>query len=74
MVTSMELQIPINKINPTLEEIGHYYVQLLNNVLDTHRNIIMWGQRGTNTKGYYLINSLQHAIILRSLILLQRLR
>lgn len=58
MQTWMELQIPINKINPTLEEIGHYYIQLLNNILDTHRYIIMWGQRGSTLKGsnYILLN------------------
>lgn len=51
----MELQIPINKINPTLEEIGHYYVQLLNNILDTHKYIIMWGQKGSNLSGLQII-------------------
>lgn len=49
--TWMELQIPIAKINPNLDEIGNYYIQLLNNILDTHKYIIMWGQRGSTGTG-----------------------
>lgn len=46
MKTNMELQIPFIIINPNLEEINNYYIQVLNNVINTHKDISLWGQRG----------------------------
>lgn len=45
MKTSMELQIPITLIKPNLDEIQSSFSQVLNNILDTHKAIVMWGQR-----------------------------
>lgn len=45
MMTSMELQIPITLINPNLDDIQSHFTQVLNCILDTHKYIVMWGQR-----------------------------
>lgn len=50
MKTSMELLIPITLIKPNLDEIQSTFSQILNNILDTHKNIIMWGQRNPKKK------------------------
>lgn len=50
MKTSMELQIPITLIKPNLDEIQSTFSQMLNNILETHKNIIMWGQRNTRKR------------------------
>lgn len=44
MRTNMILQIPIATINPNLDEIQSHFSQVLNNILDTHKYISMWGQ------------------------------
>lgn len=41
----MELQIPIALINPNLDDIQSHFTQVLNCILDTHKYIVMWGQR-----------------------------
>lgn len=46
MKTRMELHIPITLINPSLDEIHNYYNLVLNNIINTHKDIVMWGQRG----------------------------
>lgn len=50
MKTRMELQIPITLIKPNLDEIQSTFSQILNNILDTHKHIVMWGQRNTKRK------------------------
>lgn len=50
MKTSMELQIPITLIKPSLDEIQSSFSQVLNNILDTHKGIVMWGQRDGKKK------------------------
>lgn len=50
MKTSMELQIPITLIKPSLDEIQSSFSQVLNNILDTHKGIVMWGQRERKKK------------------------
>lgn len=45
MKTKMELQIPITLINPNLDDIQSHFSQVLNNILDCHKHITMWGQR-----------------------------
>lgn len=45
MKTHMELQIPLTLINPNLDDIQSHFSQVLNNILDTHKYIVMWGQR-----------------------------
>lgn len=44
MKTSMILIIPLATINPNLDEIQTQFSQVLNNILDTHKYISMWGQ------------------------------
>lgn len=50
MQTNMELQIPITLINPNLDEIQSYFAQIINNILETHKAIVMWGQRDERRK------------------------
>ncbi|KAJ8919736.1 hypothetical protein NQ315_006264 [Exocentrus adspersus] len=50
MKTNMILQIPIAIITPSLDEIQAQFSHVLNNVLDTHKYISMWGQEGRGTK------------------------
>ncbi|XP_060520516.1 dynein axonemal heavy chain 8 isoform X2 [Cylas formicarius] len=45
MSTSMVLQIPVACINPNLEEIQHCFSLVLQNILDVHKYIELWGQR-----------------------------
>nr|CAI5817756.1 unnamed protein product [Callosobruchus analis] len=45
MKSSMILQIPLAIINPTLDEVQSIFSQVLNNILDTHKYICMWGQQ-----------------------------
>lgn len=44
MKTYMELHIPIATINPTLEQIQNTFSQVLNNIVDIHKEIPVWGQ------------------------------
>lgn len=46
----MELQIPITLIKPNLDEIQSSFSQVLNNILDTHKAIVLWGQRDAKKK------------------------
>ncbi|XP_022920277.2 dynein axonemal heavy chain 8 [Onthophagus taurus] len=50
MTTYMELQIPLTKINPNLEEIQSYFAQVLSNIIESTKDITMWGQRNMNKK------------------------
>ncbi|XP_025829635.1 dynein heavy chain 8, axonemal [Agrilus planipennis] len=45
MKTWIELHIPINTINPTLDTIQSCFAQVLNNVLETIKDINVWGKR-----------------------------
>lgn len=45
MKTSMILQIPTALINPTLDEIQDCFTHVLNNIVDTHKYISMWGSK-----------------------------
>ncbi|KAJ8960348.1 hypothetical protein NQ317_010573 [Molorchus minor] len=44
MKTNMILQIPLAVIIPSLDEVQSHFAQVLNNVLETHKYIGMWGQ------------------------------
>ncbi|XP_017775151.1 PREDICTED: dynein heavy chain 8, axonemal [Nicrophorus vespilloides] len=50
MKTNMELHIPTNMINPELDEIQNFFTLVLNNIIDTHTEIIQWGQRYAHKK------------------------
>ncbi|KAG7190763.1 hypothetical protein KM043_006835 [Ampulex compressa] len=45
MLTEFILQIPNIIIVPSIEELQHYFGKVIQNVLDTHKNVVMWGQR-----------------------------
>ncbi|KAJ8938536.1 hypothetical protein NQ318_016906 [Aromia moschata] len=49
MKSNMILQIPLAIINPSLDEIQSHFAQVLNNVLETHKYIGMWGQLKTKS-------------------------
>lgn len=46
----MVLQIPIAIIKPGLEDLQNYFSQVLNNIIDTHKYICMWGQKDRKRK------------------------
>lgn len=50
MKTYMELQIPINMIIPTLDQIQQHFAMVLNNIVATHKDIVQWGQRYAREK------------------------
>lgn len=45
LLTNMILQIPLSLIIPSIEEIHSHYSQVLNNIINSHKNVVMWGQR-----------------------------
>lgn len=45
MKTSMKLQIPIALINPSLDEMQNCFTQVLNNIVETHKYISLWGSK-----------------------------
>ncbi|CAG9764101.1 unnamed protein product [Ceutorhynchus assimilis] len=65
MCTHMILQIPVATISPNLDEIQSYFSQVLQNILDVHKYIGLWGQtrpvksalkggaKGPKDKNYY---------------------
>lgn len=53
MKTELELHIPITVIIPTLDEIQSHFSQVLNNILDSHKEIVLWGPRHA-TSGKHL--------------------
>lgn len=53
MKTYLELQIPNIYINPNLDEIQASFTHVLANTLETHRAIVMWGQRDDRRASQY---------------------
>lgn len=45
MFTDFVLQIPNIVIQPTIEELQSHFGQVITNLIETHKGIIMWGQR-----------------------------
>lgn len=44
-ITNFILQIPNIVISPDIEELQNYFAKVVTNVIETHKGIIMWGQR-----------------------------
>ncbi|XP_076166225.1 dynein heavy chain 8, axonemal kl-3 [Ptiloglossa arizonensis] len=80
MLTTFVLQIPNIVVLPSLEELQHSFGKLIISILETHKHVIMWGQRHSsnkilddsnkNSKNYYQIIS-DHKEIVRSVMSLQ---
>lgn len=45
MFTDFVLQIPNIIIQPTIEELQSHFGQVITNLIETHKGIVMWGQR-----------------------------
>lgn len=58
LVTNFILQIPNIVIIPSIEELQHYFGKVITNIIETHKKVIMWGQRyfTTNKKTKPLSN------------------
>lgn len=51
MMTYFVLQIPNIVIIPSIEELQNYFGKVVTNIIETHKNVFMWGQRySTNTQ------------------------
>ena len=45
LLTNFILQIPNIVISPNIDELQHYFWKVIMNVIETHKSVIMWGQR-----------------------------
>ncbi|XP_024940596.1 dynein heavy chain 8, axonemal [Cephus cinctus] len=49
MSTQFVLQIPNIVIMPPIEEMQHHFARVITNLIETHKGVIMWGQRYSPT-------------------------
>ncbi|EFN77895.1 Dynein heavy chain 8, axonemal [Harpegnathos saltator] len=49
MMTNFVLQIPNIVIIPSIEELQYHFGKVITNVIETHKKVIMWGQRYSST-------------------------
>jgi len=45
MTTQFVLQIPNIIIIPSIEELQDYFGKVVTSIIETHKNVIVWGQR-----------------------------
>lgn len=60
MLTTFVLQIPNIVVLPSLEELQHSFGKLIISILETHKHVIMWGQRHSSNKILDDSNSIQN--------------
>lgn len=49
METHFVLQIPNIVIIPSIEELQHYFGKIITSIIETHKSVIVWGQRYSST-------------------------
>ena len=51
LLTYFILQIPNIVISPNIDELQNYFAKVITTLIETHKGIIMWGQREFSREG-----------------------
>jgi dynein heavy chain len=60
MTTYFVLQIPNIVIIPSLEELQDYFGKVVTSIIETHKNVIVWGQRYQQVNQFGTRNDIMH--------------